>query len=92
MKPAETQHSFIMPDASEIHFLASVEPGTPARTNCLPEDAYPSEPATAEIGECWFEGVGRYYVDPSDWFIRAHGKMMTVIEAMEIQAIEECGS
>jgi hypothetical protein len=43
----------------EIQITARVLPGTPARTNCLPEDCYPSEAGSVDIlrieadGEPW---------------------------------------
>jgi hypothetical protein len=43
------QFTYILGDDNELDVTANVTPGCPARTNCLPEDAYPAEDAEVEI-------------------------------------------
>ena len=35
-----------------LNVIADVTPGSPAKTNSLPEDAYPAEPAKIDILDC----------------------------------------
>ncbi len=53
----EIQFTYILGDDNELVVCAALTPGRAARTNCLPEDAYPAEDAEAEIVSVKFGGT-----------------------------------
>lgn len=72
--PEEYGFDYELPSGQACYVEAEVWPLVPAHTNCLPEDAYPSEGGYAEVvgihvrgveidmGEVWVRSIGKKYV------------------------------
>jgi hypothetical protein len=62
----------------ELHITARVLPSTPARTNCLPEDCYPSEAGLVDIlrieedGEPWEGTLTEEETDAITTYLNEH--------------------
>ncbi len=81
--------------AGENHLRGEAEIlslGKPAKTDCLPEDSFPAEPAEAEIVSCFVhdDDGNEAALDPSGLWVRPHGStsLVRLADLIEDAAIE----
>jgi len=92
-KTQSVEFFYELPSGDSLCIQTNVYPGCNAHINCLPEDATPAEPATAEIERCYIgwgdDTVGEPFDPEGLWFRKwASTEMIEVTTDIQNKAID----